>query len=217
MDVCHVDEVGFSPTLAPNYTWGERGRRVEVPYEAPAGRRVNAIGAYFTEGPAAGRFVYETWAVLPKSRARKPRKSLAERAAQHGLTEAEVGVLDGERFIGFIWTLAGRPANAAPDWRRDLPVWVVLDNYSVHKSGRVDEEQARWRAAGIELGYLPAYSPKLSKIEPVWNDVKHHQMPVRSYPQAGDLQRAVEAALAHKATLLRAKAMETTNLSQTPT
>lgn len=217
MDICHVDEVGFSPTLVPNCSWGERGARVEVPYEAPAGRRVNAIGAYFTDGPTAGHFVYDTWAVLPKSGAKKPRKSRAGRAAQHGLTEAEMGVLDGERFISFIWTLAGRPANAGADWRRERPVWVVLDNYSVHKSGVVGQEQAWWQAAGIELVYLPAYSPKLSKIEPVWNDVKHHQIPVRSYEQAGELKQAVEAALARKAALLHAKAAKTTNLSQLTT
>ena len=217
MDVCHVDEVGFSPTLVPNYTWGERGARVEVPYEAPAGRRINAIGAYFTDGPRAGHFVYDTWARLPTSRAKKPRKTVAEIAAAHGLTAAEVGVLDGERFVRFIWTLAGRPATAGPEWRRERPVWVVLDNYSVHKSGRVAQEQADWQAAGIELVYLPAYSPKLSKIEPVWNDVKHHQMPVRSYPQAADLKRAVEEALAHKADRLRATATKPTNLSQAAT
>jgi transposase len=39
---------------------------------------------------------------------------------------------------------------------------VVLDNLSVHKSGRV---QAMIEAAGCELWYLPAYSPDLSPIE----------------------------------------------------
>jgi hypothetical protein len=64
---------------------------------------------------------------------------------------------------------------------------------------------------------LPAYSPKLSKIEPIWNDIKHHQIPIRSYTQLGDLKRAVEAALARKAGLLRVKATKTTNLSQLST
>jgi hypothetical protein len=112
---------------------------------------VNAIGAYYTDGPAAGQFVCETWAVLPKSRAKKPRTTLADRAVQHGVTEAEVGVLDSARFIGFIWRLAGRPAGAGPEWVRERRVWVVLDNYSVHKSAEVAQERDRWRVAGIAL------------------------------------------------------------------
>jgi hypothetical protein len=217
MDVCHIDEVGFSPTLVTNYSWGERGVRVEVAYEAPGGRRVNAIGAYFTAGPLAGRLDYDTWAVLPKSRAKKPRKTVAEQAAAHGLSAAEVGVLDSTRFITFIWRVAGRPANAGRGWVRERPLWLVLDNYSVHKSSAVQQEQEAWRAAGIELVYLPAYSPKLSQIEPVWNDMKQHQLPIRSYPQAGQLKQAVDAAFAQKARLLQANAAKTTNLSHSPT
>ena len=31
---------------------------LRIAYEAPQGRRVNAIGAYFTHGPIAGRFCF---------------------------------------------------------------------------------------------------------------------------------------------------------------
>ena len=51
-----------------------------MPYQAPQGRRVNVIGAYFTHGPDAGRFDARSWAVLPKSRAKKPRTTPDERA-----------------------------------------------------------------------------------------------------------------------------------------
>lgn len=209
--------MGFSPTLVTNYTWSERGQRVPVPYEAPQGRRVNAMGVYFTAGPCTGTLTYETWAVLPKSRAKKPRKTVAEIAATHGLREAEVGQLDSARFIGFVWRAAGRPPGAGNEWVRERPLRVVLDNYSVHKSKAVQAEQPAWAAAGIELVYLPAYSPELSEIEPVWNDVKQHQLPIRSYAQAGRLKQAVDAALAQKAALLRAKAAKTANLSRSPT
>lgn len=200
-----------------NYTWSERGQRIQVPYEAPQGRRVNALGAYFTAGPAAGRLTYETWAVLPKSRAKQPRKTPAEVAAAHGLQETEVGQLDSARFIGFIWRVAGRPPGAGPAWARERPLRVVLDNYSVHKSKAVQAEQLAWATAGIDLVYLPAYSPELSAIEPVWNDVKAHQLPIRSYTQAGQLKQAVDAALAQKAALLQAKAAKTKILSRPPT
>lgn len=212
-----MDEVGFSPTLVTNYTWSECGQRVRGPYEAPQGRRVNAIGAYFIAGPCTGTLTYETWAVLPKSRAQKPRKTVAEIAAGHGLQETEVGQLDSAHFIGFVWRVAGRPLGAETGWERERPLRVVLDNYSVHKSKAVQAEQPAWAVAGIELVYLPAYSPELSEIEPVWNDVKQHHLPVRSYAQAGHLKQAVDGALAQKAAALRAKATKTTNLSRSPT
>jgi hypothetical protein len=71
------------------------GERLRIPYEAPQGRRVNVIGAYFSHGPEAGRFLYHAYAAVPESRARKARKSLAERAAAHGLSAEEVGSASG--------------------------------------------------------------------------------------------------------------------------
>lgn len=212
MDLGYLDEAGFSPTLPTNYSWSERGTRLAVAYEAPQGRRVNALGALFTHGPLAGTLQYETWARIPFSHAAKPRKTLEEMVAAHGLTAGEVGVLDAARFTHFVWQVAGRPADAGPQWVRERPLTLVLDNYSVHKSGVVAAEQPAWAAAGIELRYLPAYSPELSAIEPVWNSLKQHEIAVRSFARVGDLKQAVEAALARKAAALRQAAAESTNL-----
>jgi hypothetical protein len=99
-----------------------------VPYQAPHGRRVNAIGASFTHGPEAGRFDQQTWAVLPKSRAKQPRKTPQERAAAHGLTVEEGGPIDAERVVTFLGQVAGRPAEAASEWQRERPLMVALDN-----------------------------------------------------------------------------------------
>jgi putative transposase len=212
MDVCHLDEVGFSPTLPTTYSWAPVGMRIVVPYEAPQGRRVNGIGAYFTAGPATGTFVAQTWARLPAQRAKKPRKTLAEIALSHGLTETEIGVLDAERFIGFIWMVAGRPATASRAWMRARPLEIVLDNYSVHTSRAVQAMQAAWQQAGITLRYLPAYSPELSAIEPIWNSVKQHELPTRSFRVLGELKRAVDSALAQKAGALQQAAAESANV-----
>lgn len=176
-------------------------------YEAPQGRRVNALGAHFTHGPEAGEFQFATYASLPKNQARHPRP-LAEQAAKHGLTEEEVGKIDSEIYLGFLWTVAGRPPDAPGDWRRERPLWYVVDNYSVHKSERVQEEEPRLAAAGIYLFYLPAYSPELSRMEPVWQDVKYHGLPVRSYNALAPLKRAVDTALARKAIELRATKLQ---------
>ncbi len=55
MDRCHLDDAGCALTLPTTYTWYLRGERLRVPYQAPQGRRVNVLGAYFTHGPQAGR------------------------------------------------------------------------------------------------------------------------------------------------------------------
>lgn len=183
-----------------------------MPYEAPQGRRVNAIGGYFSHGPLAGAFSFLTFARLSRSRAKQARKSEAERAAEHGLTPEEVGVIDSDVFLGFLWLLAGRPPEAPPHWRRERPLVVVIDNYSVHRSTQVQEEAARLAAADIHLFYLPAYSPELSRIEPIWQDAKYREMPVRSHAHLGDLKRAVDEALARKAIQLR----QTTQLLNRP-
>ena len=85
-----------------------------MPYQAPQGRRVNAVGAYFTHGPQAGRFEHRSWAVLPKARAKRPRTTPEERAAAQGLTVEEVGPIDAERLVAFLWQVAGCPVDAAP-------------------------------------------------------------------------------------------------------
>jgi transposase len=199
IDLYQSDEVGFALTLPVCYSWTLVGRRLTVPYEAPQGRRVNGIGAYCTHGVEAGRFVYELCASLPKSKAKQPRKSPQEQAATHDLQAEQVGVIDGERFVQFVWTVAGRPAIYPDGWQRERPLVLVVDNYSVHQGERVQQEQAAFAAAGITLFYLPSYSPELSGIEPIWQDVKHHDMTQRSYDLLGALFRGVDEALARKA------------------
>ncbi len=203
-------------TLPPCRSWFPEGERLEVPYEAPQGRRVNAIGAHFTHGPEAGRFEHQSWASLPKSRAKKQRKTPEQIAAAHGLTSEEVGVIDSERLVEFVWRSAGRP-EGAEGWVRERELKVVLDNYSVHKSEVVERAVPELERAGITLEYLPSYSPELSRIEPDWNDIKQHHLPKRSYETVAELKRAVDEGLSRKAELLRQAQAKCTNLGQMDT
>jgi putative transposase len=212
IDLCHLDEAGFALTLPTTYSWCPQGQRLRVPYQAPQGRRVNVIGAYFTHGPDAGRLEYRSWAMLPKSRAQKPRTTPEERAAVHGLTVDALGPIDAERLVAFLWQVAGRPADAAPTWRRVRPLVIALDNYSVHTSQTVVAAQPRLAAANVELVYLARYCPEQSGIEPVWNDVKQHQIPIRSFEQVADLKHAVDDALARKAQQLQHAHGKSTNI-----
>jgi hypothetical protein len=214
IDLCHLDEAGFALTLPTTYSWSPRGQRLRVPHQAPQGQRVNVIGAYFTHGPESGRLEYRSWAVLPKSRARKPRTTLEERAAAQGLTAEEVGPIDAERFVAFLWQVAGRPAEATSDWQRARPLVLALDNYSVHTSQTVVAAQPQLAAANVELVYLARYCPEQSGIEPVWNDVKQHQLPIRSFAQVANLKHAVDDALARKAQHLQHAHGKSTNLQR---
>ena len=184
---------------------------LRIPYEAPQGRRVNAIGGYFSHGPLAGKFVFETYASLPKSRSKKQRKTPEQIAGAHGLTPEEVGPIDGKRFLSFIWRAARRPDVYPQAWKRERPIWIVLDNYSVHTSQQVQEAIPELEAANVFFFYLPSYSPELSDIEPIWHSVKHHELPVRSHSQVRDLKTAVDNALTTKAEALWATHQETTN------
>ncbi len=199
-------------TLPPCGSWFLEGERLRVAYQAPQGRRVNVIGAHFTHGPEAGRFEYQSWASLPKSRAKKQRKTPEQQAAAHGLRVEEVGPIDSARFLAFVWRVAGRPEEGQEGWQRARPLMVVVDNYSVHTSQSVADVGPALEAAGVQLVKLSSYSPELSRIEPDWNDIKQHELPVRSFERVAELKRAVDEALARKAEQLRQDAAKTTSL-----
>jgi len=73
-----------------------------------------------------------------------------------------------------------------------VPRVVVLDNASIHTSKVVKAARPGLAKLGIYLYYLPAYSPELNRIEAVFKQVKHYDIPVRSYTSKADLRQAVE-------------------------
>lgn len=208
----HLDEAGFAMTLPTSYGWYPIGQTQPIPYEAPQGRRINAIGAYCSHGLLAGHFAFETYASVPKSTAKKERKTPEAIALSHQVAVSCLGPLDGERLLAFIWRLAGRPLVYAQDWRRTRRLVIVLDNYSVHKCQAVKEAFPALEAANIVLFYLPSYSPELSQIEPIWRSVKGHGMPYRTQTVLGQAKLAVDDALAEKAKQLLAAKNETANI-----
>jgi transposase len=73
-----------------------------------------------------------------------------------------------------------------------VPRVVVLDNAGIHTSKVVKAARPGLAKLGIYLYYLPPYSPELNRIEPVFKQVKHHDMPTRSFTSKADLRKAVE-------------------------
>ncbi len=74
----------------------------------------------------------------------------------------------------------------------DVPRVVVLDNAGIHTSKVMKAARPGLAKLGIYLYYLPPYSPELNRIEPVFKQVKHHDMPTRSFTSKADLRKAVE-------------------------
>ena len=177
-DLDYLDESGFAPTLPTSYTWARAGTRPLVPYEAPQGRRVNVIGALAPVGP-------------------EPRLVWASRRSGQGR-------LDSAAFLDFVARdVAGLPAPwdaLPPDYARERPCTIVLDNYSVHRSTAVKVAEPALARAGVTFYFLPAYSPELNAIEPLWRQVKYGDLATRSFATGEALHAAVDDALAARAT-----------------
>jgi transposase len=162
----YLDECGFAPTLPTSYSWTLPGQRKFIPYEAPQGRRVNALAAYrpFGRSPRLEVFTAErTW--------------------------------DAHDLLGFLRALP---------WSK-VPRVVVLDNASIHTSKIVRRARRGLAALGIYLYFLPPYSPELNRIEPVFRQVKHQEMPQRSHTSRTGLREAVETGFTNYGQRLRPK------------
>ena len=85
--------------------------------------------------------------------------------------------------------LCQRPATA-------VPLVLVLDNAGLHRSITVRQALPALRRHNVYPFYLPAYSPELNAIEPVFRAVKHLDLPERRYATAADLEAAVDEAFA---------------------
>jgi hypothetical protein len=78
--------------------------------------------------------------------------------------------------------------------RTDVPLVVVLDNASLHRSTVVKAALPALWAQRIYLFFLPPYSPELNAIEPVFRVIKHQELPQRTYPTDSALAEAVDTA-----------------------
>ena len=89
---------------------------------------------------------------------------------------------DSYDFLGFVKALP---------WSKG-PRVVVLDNASFHTSEVVRRARPELARLGIYLYYLPAYSPELNLIESVFRQVKHQEIPQRSFTTRRELRDAVD-------------------------
>lgn len=175
IDLYFLDQAGFAPTLPTGYTWARVGTRKLVRYEAPEGRRVNVVGAWAPAGPSGPRLVVET-------------------------RRREQGRYDAAAHLRFVQeAVAGLPAVPPPGYRRPRPCVIVLDNYSVHRAQAVQAAAPTLAEWDVHFYFLPAYTPELNAIEPLWRQVKYQDLPERSHASGEALQAAVEQGLADRA------------------
>jgi hypothetical protein len=119
---------------------------------------------------------------------------------------------------GYSWCLPGqrkRVKHESPQGRRvnaraalrpygRSPRVVVRDNGSLHISKVVRRSRRELARRGIYLVLPPPYSPELNQIEPVFGQVKYHEIPVRSHTALAGLRLAVEAGFgSYRGRLLR--------------
>lgn len=114
------------------------------------------------------------------------------------------GRYDGDAHLRFVRKIQGQLAQERfRSGQPQRPLWIVLDNYSVHHSKRVRGQEKRLSAQGIHFFFLPAYCPEMNEIEPLWRQVKYQDLPDRSHETEQGLYAAVEGALRARADAMR--------------
>lgn len=69
---------------------------------------------------------------------------------------------------------------------------LVIDNAKIHTSDAVKAKIPEWKAKGLELFYLPKYSPELNLIEILWRFIKYEWIQFGAYKSFNHLVQYVE-------------------------
>ncbi len=72
---------------------------------------------------------------------------------------------------------------------------LVLDRASVHTSKRFEEARTQWLKQGLQVKYLPSYSPELNLIELLWQAIKYRWLPFAAYESLQALREALKEIL----------------------
>ena len=78
---------------------------------------------------------------------------------------------------------------------REKPVFIVMDNASIHTSHAIADKEVAWEKEGIHLFWLPTYSPQLNLIEILWKFMKYYWIEIDAYRCWNSLVKYVERVL----------------------
>ena len=72
---------------------------------------------------------------------------------------------------------------------------LIMDNSSVHQNNFLWDKEEEWSKKGLEIFFLPTYSPHLNIIEILWRFIKYKWLEVNAYDSYSALVQAVETIL----------------------
>jgi len=70
--------------------------------------------------------------------------------------------------------------------------YLVLDNSSIHQNNLFWNKENEWKEKGVEIFFLPSYSPHLNLIEILWRFIKYEWLESSAYDSFSTLIKAVE-------------------------
>lgn len=72
---------------------------------------------------------------------------------------------------------------------------VVLDQASIHTSDYFLKKSEEWSQKGLEIFWLPTYSPKLNLIELLWKFIKYEWIEIDAYESQKNLVKYLKKVL----------------------
>jgi transposase len=72
---------------------------------------------------------------------------------------------------------------------------IVLDQASIHRSGKIKDKLLEWEAKNITIFWLPTYSPQLNLIEILWRFMKYEWIELSAYESLPKLGEYIQKVL----------------------
>jgi transposase len=69
---------------------------------------------------------------------------------------------------------------------------LIMDNSSIHQNSFLWDKEEEWLKKGLEIFFLPTYSPELNIIEILWRFIKYQWLEINAYESYSALVEAVE-------------------------
>jgi transposase len=75
--------------------------------------------------------------------------------------------------------------------------FVIIDNSPVHKSKKFLKRLPEWHKKGLNVKFLPTYSPELNLIEILWKKIKYEWLPFSAYISFRKLTECIDDILSN--------------------